>query len=396
MFWLLGIPVALILGAAAGAAAKKRAAEAGTAAGQAAGAAGAAAGPGGTGAGPAPAGTTSQGTPTAGAQAATGQLSNDDMLRLVTAAITSKNPQTMRDAANQIRAQYPAQAQTLDAAAAATELAQQGQAPPAQQQQPQGPAQQPAAGGMTQQQASTLQGAALASLNPQTMRDAAVKLRAAGYPNEATVLETAAAAASIGQQQPPPAQQQPPPAQKPLPAGGMTQAEATTLQVNALASLNPQTMLDAAARLRAAGYPVGAQILETAAAAANTSQPAAPPPQAPTGQTTSGKAMAADITLKLKQLKPADKGTSREPRDQIKLFQIAEQLPRNDGSYGSETALAIAQRYAIVPAKPLYWGKKGGTYQTLVDDKNKYKLELGKLAAADPARADEWRAASAV
>jgi hypothetical protein len=49
-----------------------------------------------------------------------------------------------------------------------------------------------------------------------------------------------------------------------------------------------------------------------------------------------------------------------------------------------------------VPAKPLYFGKKGGTYATYVADKKAYTSHLLELAAKDPQRADEWRAASKV
>jgi hypothetical protein len=98
-------------------------------------------------------------------------------------------------------------------------------------------------------------------------------------------------------------------------------------------------------------------------------------------------------------LKTAKKGTASEPKAQVREFQLVERLAKADGSYGSETALALADRYRIVPPKPFYWGKskkEGGTYQTLVDDKNAYSAHLLNLATKDPQRADEWRSAAKV
>lgn len=157
-------------------------------------------------------------------------------------------------------------------------------------------------------------------------------------------------------------------------------------------------MRQAAAQLRSAGFTAEATALETAASVAEaaknlpsvpipTPQPATPAPSQ------SGKDLAARVTL---ALKTAKKGTASEPRALVQQFQTQERLSRTDGSYGSETGIAIADRYGIVPAKPLYWGKKGGDYSTLVADKNAYKAHLLNLAAKDPQRADEWRSAAAV
>jgi hypothetical protein len=77
-------------------------------------------------------------------------------------------------------------------------------------------------------------------------------------------------------------------------------------------------------------------------------------------------------------------------------FQTAEKLTRLDGAYGSETALCLAEKYGIVPPKPLYWGKRGGDYKTLVADQKLYKQRLAAIAAKDPQRADEWAKAMAV
>jgi hypothetical protein len=79
--------------------------------------------------------------------------------------------------------------------------------------------------------------------------------------------------------------------------------------------------------------------------------------------------------------------------DLVKQFQAAEKLARVDGAYGSETALSLAERYGIVPPAPLSWGKKGGNYKTLTDDKKLYKARLAKLQADDLPRKEEWQRA---
>jgi hypothetical protein len=110
-------------------------------------------------------------------------------------------------------------------------------------------------------------------------------------------------------------------------------------------------------------------------------------------QQSANRARAAMLTL---QLKTAKKGTASEPRALVKEFQLVERLPRTDGSYGTETALALADRYGIVPPKPLYFGKKGGDFATYTRDKNAYSTHLLNLAQSDPQRADEWRIAAKV
>jgi hypothetical protein len=198
----------------------------------------------------------------------------------------------------------------------------------------------------------------------------------------------------------------------------------------ALASGNPATMLRVATAIEAQ-YPDAARELRSAAAAVErvvatqtgtapvTPVAPLPGPAVPTTvnvptvtipssvpmatmpvptpqisqQTSANRSRAAMLVLRLKTAK---KGTATEPRDLVKEFQLIERLPRTDGSYGSETALALADRYGIVPPKPLYWGKKGGTFETLTRDKNAYSTHLLNLADSDPQRADEWRMAAKV
>lgn len=222
-----------------------------------------------------------------------------------------------------------------------------------------------------------------------------------------------------------------------VPGAGIAAQPVQDVQAMVLAALqsgNPATMLRVAAAIEAS-YPQAAAELKQAAAniqaviaqqaAATTgpgptaTTPAAAPAAVPTTtnvptpaasvgmpsasmptpqpSTTSAadpnRARAAALLL---ALKTAKKGTASEPKALVKEFQLVERLPRQDGSYGSETGLALADRYNMVPPKPLYWGKKGGDYSTLTADKNQYSAHLLNLAAKDPQRADEWRSAAKV
>lgn len=211
-----------------------------------------------------------------------------------------------------------------------------------------------------------------------------------------------------------------------VPGAGIAAQPVQDVQAMVLAALqsgNPATMLRVAAAIEAQ-YPDAARELRAAAAnvqqviaqqtAATSAAPAAvptttnvpttaapgtpsasmPTPQAqgPAG-TDPNRARAAALLL---ALKTAKKGTATEPRAQVKEFQLVERLPRTDGSYGSETALALADRYNMVPPKPFFWGKKGGDYSTLTADKAQYTAHLLNLASKDPQRADEWRSAAKV
>jgi hypothetical protein len=97
-----------------------------------------------------------------------------------------------------------------------------------------------------------------------------------------------------------------------------------------------------------------------------------------------------------KALRTAKKGTASEPRALVQAFQTQERLEQTDGSYGFETAMALADRYGIVPPKPFYWGKKGGPASLPAKQKQTYSAHLLVLASQDPQRADEWRAAAKV
>lgn len=240
--------------------------------------------------------------------------------------------------------------------------------------------------------------AALASKNPETMRRVADSI-AAQYPTQAQELRTAAdalQAAITAQQnaavaqvlaQEQPAISTPGVFQKPPAASTGLTAE----QIAAAAQAATQLAQAASQAGQPAGVPatVNVPTLTPTAAPPPLAMPTPTPAPAPTID--ANRARAEALALKMKF---AVKG--KEDKTQVGEFQKVERLSRTDGSYGSETALALADRYGIVPPKPLYWGKKGGDYQTLVNDKKTYSTHLLVLADKDPQRADEWRAAAKV
>jgi hypothetical protein len=207
---------------------------------------------------------------------------------------------------------------------------------------------------------------------PAAMRTEAAKLRAEGYSNEAQGLELAAAAAE--QAQVLSAAAGLPPAA--LPQIALPQPKAPT---------SPTTANKA---------PPGGAVPSTYGEEQPWQKPpVAPAPTAPTAPPVGEKRLlAGKVAL---AMKTAVKGKN-EPRTLVMQFQNQEGLPRKDGSYGSETALSLAKTYQIVPPKPLYWGAKGGTYDTLVKDKASYKSQLLAIAKSDPQRADEWTLAAKV
>jgi hypothetical protein len=223
--------------------------------------------------------------------------------------------------------------------------------------------------------------AAITSQNPVTMRRAADQLEAK-YPLQAADLRKTAATFETA----------------------MAAAQGTTAATAAATTAAQQIAAAAQAASAAAnvpGMPVAVPTTTNVPTAATTTLP--PLSTMPTPTTTAAPAAADPNRVRaaalVVRLKTAKKGTSSEPRAQVKEFQLVERLSKADGSYGSETALALADKYGIVPPKPLFWGKstkEGGTYQTLLDDKNAYSAHLLNLATKDPQRADEWRSAAKV
>ena len=65
-----------------------------------------------------------------------------------------------------------------------------------------------------------------------------------------------------------------------------------------------------------------------------------------------------------------------------------------DGKYGIDTALAL-EFYGLVPPKPMYWGK-GGSWQSMQDEKARWKSHCADQASRDSARQAEWLSASKV
>ena len=220
--------------------------------------------------------------------------------------------------------------------------------------------------------------AAITSQNPVTMRRAADQLEAK-YPLQAADLRKTAATFEAA----------------------MAAAQGTTAATTAAQTAAQQIAAAAQAASAAAnvpGTPVAVPTTTNVPTVATTTLP--PLSSMPTPTTTAAPAAADPNRVRaaalVVALKTAKKGTASEPRAQVKEFQLIERLSRTDGSYGSETALALADKYGIVPPKPLFWGKKGGSHATLVADKNAYSAHLLNLATKDPQRADEWRSAAKV
>jgi len=220
--------------------------------------------------------------------------------------------------------------------------------------------------------------AAITSQNPVTMRRAADQLEAK-YPLQAADLRKTAATFEAA----------------------MAAAQGTTAATTAAQTAAQQIAAAAQAASAAAnvpGTPVAVPTTTNVPTVGTTTLPPLATMPTPTATTAPAAAdpnrvRAAALVV---ALKTAKKGTASEPRAQVKEFQLIERLSRTDGSYGSETALALADKYGIVPPKPLFWGKAGGSYATLVADKNAYSAHLLNLATKDPQRADEWRSAAKV
>jgi hypothetical protein len=192
------------------------------------------------------------------------------------------------------------------------------------------------------------------------------------------------------------------------PAQALQAAQAAGTAALAAGATPTQAILAAQNAATLAASPAVNAIVQSAAAATaaqtpitTTGVPVVPMPTAPmatpvtstTPATNGGRALAADMA---KALRTAKKGTTSEPRALVQAFQTQERLEQTDGSYGFETAMALADRYGIVPPKPFYWGKKGGPASLPAKQKQTYSAHLLVLASQDPQRADEWRAAAKV
>lgn len=287
-----------------------------------------------------------------------------DINQMVVSAVSSNNPETMHRVANAIRGRYPNQSTWLDGIAANFET---GQAVQAGQQ---AALEATAAGASPVQAVAAAQTAAastMASSSPGIIPSAAPpQVMAPAMPPVAQAVAATLAGPNVAI----PAAQQ---AASAAIAAGATPAEAVAAaQTAAVQSVTP-----------------------AAVAARPEPLPVAMPAIAPAVPDMSGKGLAADMAKAL-SAPGVKKGTKTEPRAVVAAFQTQERLDQTDGSYGYETAMALADRYGIVPPKPLYWGKKGGPPALPAQQKQAYSTHLLVLASKDPARADEWRTAAKV
>jgi len=220
----------------------------------------------------------------------------------------------------------------------------------------------------------------------------------------------------------------------------LTTVQVADMMTKALASADPKTLLDLADKLEKQGFTQQAADLRSVAATLSkvgaTAAGATPPPFVPSGPVTppanipqaspsspnvivpppiqlpnmvvtapapttapGPSAAERDVAAQLvidQQSKPKWK----DNRDLTTLFQIQESKAGSyknivtgepgkvDGLYGPGSAIALAERFGMVPPPPKYWPKNPAPALTA------YKARLMKLAAADPVRASEWSQAA--
>ena len=132
-----------------------------------------------------------------------------------------------------------------------------------------------------------------------------------------------------------------------------------------------------------------AKVVEAAAQAAPAVVAAA------TGPSASERALAGQVALALMN---ARKGS--EDKALVARFQAQEGITNaagiNDGLYGRSTGVVLADKYDIVPPKPLYWGTKAGGWNSVVADKTAWRNTMMGHARTDAPRAEEWARAAAV
>jgi len=146
-----------------------------------------------------------------------------------------------------------------------------------------------------------------------------------------------------------------------------------------------------------AGYQIPSldQIAQTVQNVLTVPQAPAPGPVLPTAPTwpesnPTKYALALRMTNALKGRKAYQE--SNADKTLVKQYQAQEGLTQ-DGLYGPGTGTTVAQRYGIVPVKPLYWTK---VTANIPKQKADWRAAMLALAVKDPSRATEWQAASNV
>jgi len=119
--------------------------------------------------------------------------------------------------------------------------------------------------------------------------------------------------------------------------------------------------------------------------------PPSPPPPPPDPVLSSRAALAERMTMHLKQNGGAPANRYKEDQGLVRQYQSQEGLTA-DGKYGVGTGLSVV-KYGIVPARPYYFSSN--TTKTR-NDKAEWTRIMNEMAASDPARASEWRAAANV
>jgi hypothetical protein len=96
------------------------------------------------------------------------------------------------------------------------------------------------------------------------------------------------------------------------------------------------------------------------------------------------RALAARVVVELLTASPG-----QEPKELVHAFQAQEGL-KASGYYNPSTAFALTA-YGFIPPAPLYWPKTG-QQRARANLAARYR----ELAAGDPQRAEEWKAAAAL
>jgi hypothetical protein len=176
----------------------------------------------------------------------------------------------------------------------------------------------------------------------------------------------------------------------------------------ALASADPHTIRIAASQVKAAGFPVQANSMLSAAAEIEAEirrTTEVKPGDRPgplvnlpvTGTPVANQAdqdartFAGKVALMLTTRSRGTEDKAMVRKYQLQELQRSQPVGAADGLYGAKTALSLALDHGIVPPKPLYWPASNQAAA-----KAGYSAAIKAFAIKDQSRAEEWQAASKV
>jgi hypothetical protein len=112
-----------------------------------------------------------------------------------------------------------------------------------------------------------------------------------------------------------------------------------------------------------------------------------------TEQQSAERQLAGQLALHLTQNKRPNENQTLVKRYQVQEKARGYDLGVIDGLYGAKTAFSLAQDHGIVPPKPMYWPRDKVKAAAAV---KAYRQQIAAFAVTDPARREEWLAASNV